>query len=242
MPCHNAHRAIGGHIASHRHIAVAGIGAPTVIHIAGIFPLFQTQRQREAVDGAVSPVMSNSRSPSSARMFISAVGKAQGVAANATMSSNLLLSSRSHRWWHQSQAVRRNGHPPDRPAACPCSRKKPCPDRNAACRPVCTRLCHHDKEAAQAVILRCTTGGAQRPPKPKHFCSVRAVKQCAKTRVDELGACISPAAIAASNSVCCDIRSRISLPVSSVKGKHTGFMLYTSLSSFTKNANLPSLV
>ena len=82
MPCHNAHRAIGGNVARHRHIAVAGIGAPTVIHIAGIFPLFQAQRQREAVDGGCFARDVKLAFTFQRKDVHSAIGKAQSITAN----------------------------------------------------------------------------------------------------------------------------------------------------------------
>ena len=82
MPCHNAHRAIGGNVARHRHIAVAGIGAPTVIHIAGIFPFFQAQRQREAVDGGGFARDVKLAFTFQRKDVHSAIGKAQSITAN----------------------------------------------------------------------------------------------------------------------------------------------------------------
>ena len=82
VPCHNAHRAIGGNVARHRHIAVAGIGAPTVIHIAGIFPFFQAQRQREAVDGGGFARDVKLAFTFQRKDVHSAIGKAQSITAN----------------------------------------------------------------------------------------------------------------------------------------------------------------
>ena len=52
VPCQPAAALVRGYITSHRFIATAGEGTPTVIDIGAVLPFFHGQRQRKAVDGS----------------------------------------------------------------------------------------------------------------------------------------------------------------------------------------------